>query len=303
MWSTRAKRLVRETIGLPGVSDGLRWFLHQQTVPPKLRTLAHRKLAKLALFGSRTFTHRADSRTVLELVHTGTANYLYWLGAYEPESLAVFSSFARTSSVIFDIGACDGLYAIFAAMANPSAAVHAFEPFETTANITERNLALNASLTKHVTLHRCALGSEDGNATLYVASETGGNSSLNPAFRSEHTEQPTMVRRGDTFMDQAGLDRVDLLKIDTESTEPAVLRGFGRRLERHHPHILCEVLRGRTEQALTEILAPLGYRFWWITAAGLVHRDAIVGDNRFVNYLFTTDDENALAARGLTIAR
>src|SRR3569623_2114340 len=123
MWNRRAKRLVRQTIGLPVISDGLRWFLRQETVPSRLRTLAHKKLAKAALFGSRTFKYETDG-TVLELTHTATPNYLYWLGEYEPETLAVFTQLARTSNVIFDVGAADGLYSIFAAAANPGTQIN-----------------------------------------------------------------------------------------------------------------------------------------------------------------------------------
>lgn len=304
MWNARAKRLVRQTIGLPVVSDGLRWFLQQSSVPAPLRTLAHRKLAKAALFGSRTFRYRTEEGTTLELVHSTATNYLYWLGTYEPETIRVFSALARSATVIFDIGASDALYAILAASVNPAARIHAFEPFTGAADAAARNLELNPAVCRHVELHRMALGAEDGVATLYVASESGGNSSLNQAFRAQHSEQITQVRRGDTFVAEAGLGRVDLLKIDTESTEPDVLRGFASCLERYHPDIVCEVLPGRTEQRLMEILKPLGYQFWAI-ADGLERRDRIVGDPRptHANYLFTTADERALAARGLPVAR
>jgi FkbM family methyltransferase len=302
MWNSRAKRLVRHAIGTPLVSERLRWFLHQENVPAGLRALVHQKLAKPALFGARTFKFRTHEK-LLELAHTGTPNYLYWLGAYEPETLGVFTQLARTASVIFDIGAAEGLYSIFAAATNPAARIHAFEPFANAANAATRNFGLNGEVCRNVELHRMALGAEDGVATLYVASESGGNSSLNPAFRAGHGEQPTDVRRGDSFVAAEGIERLDLLKIDTESTEPNVLRGLNASLERHHPHIVCEVLAGRTEAELMELLAPLGYRFWSITSNGLERREQIVGDSRFFNYLFTTADEQSLAARGLPIGR
>lgn len=303
MWRGRAKRLVRHAIALPVVSDALRWFLHQESVPGALRTFAHRKIAKPALFGPRTFKYQTANGVQLELAHVATSNYLYWLGEYEPETLAVFTQVARTASVILDVGASDGLYAIIGAATNPAAHVHAFEPFEPAADAAMGNLTRNAAVCRNVTLHRMALGAEDGTATLYVASESGGNSSLNAKFRANHTEQRTDVCRGDSFIASAGIDRVDLLKIDTESTEPTVLRGLEKCLERDHPDILCEVLPGRTEAELMQILTPLGYGFWWITDRGLEHREQIVGDLRFVNYLFTTSDESSLVARGVRVRR
>ena len=100
-----------------------------------------------------------------------------------------------------------------------------------------------------------------------------------------------------------GIERIDLVKIDTESTEPTVLRGLTTCLERHHPDIVCEVLVGRTEAQLMEVLAPLGYRFWSITSNGLERRENIVADRRFLNYLFTTADAQSLWARGLPVER
>ena len=303
MVSGRAKRLMRQTIGLPVVSGGLRWFLHQKRVPPRVRSFAHRKLAKAALFGPRTFKYRTADGATLELAHKGAANYLYWLGMYEPETLSVFTQLARDASVIFDIGAAEGVYALLAATANPAARIFAFEPFAGAADSVERNFELNRSVTKNASLHRMALGAEDGTATLYVASESGGNSSLNPAFRTSHGEQRTEVCRGDSFMTAHRLDRLDLMKVDTESTEPAVLRGFGEMLARHRPDIVCEVLPGRTEAELDAILRPLGYRFFAITAAGLEPRAQIAGDHRFVNYLFTAATDQRLRERGLPLAR
>lgn len=278
--------MVRRTLGLPVMSDGLRWLIRQEAVPSQVRTLAHRKLAKAALFGARTFKHRTEGGAVIELAHLGSANSLYWLGSYEPETMAVFARLARTASVIFDVGAGDGLFAILGALANPAARIVAFEPFEGAA--AARNLELNMAACQNVELRRLALGAEDGFATLYVASESGGNSSLNPAFRKLHTEQRTEVRRGDSFMATGGIERVDLLKIDTESTEPDVLRGFGGVLARCRPDIVCEVLPGRSEADLMEILGPLGYRYWMLTDEGPQRRDVIMGHPRWVNYLFTT---------------
>ena len=80
----------------------------------------------------------------------------------------MFTRLARTASVIFDVGAADGLYSIFAAATNPAARIHAFEPFAHAADVATRNFGLNAAVCKNVELHRMALGAEEGLATLYV---------------------------------------------------------------------------------------------------------------------------------------
>jgi hypothetical protein len=88
---------------------------------------------------------------------------------------------------------------------------------------------------------------------------------------------------------------VDLVKIDTEGTEPEVLASGREMLVRDRPWIICEVLHGLTEDRLHAVLDPLGYRAFHITRRGLVPRQRIVGDPRYVerNYLFATDERLA----------
>ena len=296
---TTAKHALRAAIAAPGIRHGLRWFLQHRAVPEGWRRFAHRKLAKRARFGDRTFHYTTPAGQRLELLHGGTSNYLYWLGEYEPETTALFCQLAARSSVILDIGAADGLYAILAAAANPAARILAFEPGSDAAGVCARNFALNLPLTRHVELHALALGEADAESTLYVAGETGGTSSLNPEFRADRREQRVVVRSGDSLLAELAIPRIDLIKLDTESTEPAVLRGLAGTLRRDRPDIVCEVLYGRTERELADLLAPLGYRFFWVSDGGLIRHDALAGDPtyRHPNYLFTARGEEP-PARG-----
>jgi FkbM family methyltransferase len=288
-----AKNALRAAIAAPGIRHGLRWFLQQPAIPQGWRRLVHRKLAKRAQFGDRTFRYTTPAGKQLELRYGGTASYLYWLGEYEPETTSVFCRLAARSQVVLDIGAADGLYAILAAAANPTARILAFEPGTQAAGVCGDNLALNRPLTRHVELHALALGAADAESTLYVAGETGGTSSLNPEFRADRREQRVVVRSGDSLLAELGIRRVDLIKLDTESTEPTVLRGLGETLRRDRPDVICEVLHGRSERELSELLAPLGYRFYWVSGRGLVRHAEVAGDPsyRHPNYLFSTRDD------------
>ncbi len=60
-------------------------------------------------------------------------------------------------------------------------------------------------------------------------------------------------------------------------------------LARDEPDIICEVLYGRTEDFLQDVLSDYSYKYYWITDDGLIPRDSIIGDNqyRYVNWLFT----------------
>lgn len=297
MPATRAKHAIRSALAAPGVRHALRWFLQHPRTPQPWQALAHRKLAKRAKFDDDArFEYTTEDGVVLSLLHVGTANYLYWLGTYEIESTSLFCALARESSTILDIGAADGVYSLLAAAASPRARVLAFEPAATAIETSSRNFAHNLELSRRIDLRALALGDANGDATLYVAGESGGTSSLDASFRARRSEQSVAVRTGDSLLAELGVARVDLIKIDTEATEPAVLRGLDRTLRRDHPDILCEVLFDRTETELDTIVQSLGYRAYHVTRDGLVEKARIVGDRTYrePNYLFTTRDPASL---------
>src|SRR5215470_12847240 len=106
LWAAMtAKQTLRAAIAAPGVRHALRWFLRRSALPERWRRFAHRKLAKRARFGERTFRYTTSSGRELELLHGGTASYLYWLGEYEPETTSLFCRLAERAEIVLDIGA------------------------------------------------------------------------------------------------------------------------------------------------------------------------------------------------------
>jgi len=287
------KEAVRTVLSSRPSRASLRCVTRSHLLPAWLRSLVHRKVAKKTRFAEgMSFRVPVNGGIELELLHHGSANYFYWLGEYEPGSTEVFCALARQSETILDIGSNDGVYSLLAAASNPRAVVHAFEPGQQVARICQQNLALNPTLSSRVHLWQLALGNAVGRAPFYVVGGDGGNSSLNPSFRTESRVAVVDVLTGDAFLEREGVARVDLIKVDTESTEPAVLQGFRRCLARDRPHILCEVLHGRTESQIESLLQPYGYKFYWVTREGIKHVERIEGDPtyRFPNYLFSTAD-------------
>jgi hypothetical protein len=104
------------------------------------------------------------------------------------------------------------------------------------------------------------------------------------------------VVRLDTFCKENTIGEVNLLKVDTETTEDAVIAGMGDTLARHRPHIICEVLpHSRTSTSIQRLLAPLGYRYYLLTDNGPVEKTEIATTQQWHNYLFTTLDARHLA--------
>jgi FkbM family methyltransferase len=231
------------------------------------------------------------------------SNRLFWFGfeGYEPESATLFAALARTSRGTLDVGAYVGFYSLVAANVNRHAPVHAFEPMPAIFERLQNHIRINALA--NVFAHRFAVSDTNGSAEFFFPNDSPlpTSSSLSATYTDNvHLLVSTTVPviRLDDFARQQGLKAVDLMKIDTETTELSVLRGAQEILSRDRPNIVCEVLADRAPAAgMMEMLTPLGYRFYLLTPQGPVPRSSIVGHPEYLNYLFTTLDETALRAR------
>ncbi len=131
--------------------------------------------------------------------------------------------------VVFDVGANVGDIAIRLANTFPPAtSIHAFEPALATYN----QLVSRAARFDGVVCHQCALGAQASVQRLYH----GINSQLNrlaPADPlGDGTDEEVPVDTVDAFAASAGIDRIHVLKTDTEGFDVAVLRGAGGLLQR-----------------------------------------------------------------------
>ena len=215
-----------------------------------------------------------------------------WLG-YEPEVTPLFYQLAQQTETIFDVGAHVGFFSLLAAIANPNARVFAFEPLARIFARLEQNIALN-KLTNLRPL--CvAVGERAGVQDFYfpesdapVASSLRSDmllASLPPEV-VQHVPVPVVTL--DQIVAEYNIARVGLVKLDTERTEHEVLAGARLMLARDHPDIFCEVWpdAGNARQ-LTDLLRPLGYRFFQLTNSGTHEHTEIAGSTQDLNYLFT----------------
>jgi len=227
------------------------------------------------------------------------SNQIYWRGwdGYEQETAPVFFKLATRAAVTIDIGAYVGYYTLIAAHANPTGRVFAFEPLTTIRKRLIRNVELNQ--VKNVECVAVAAGDIDGEASFFhLDAELPTSSSLSFEFMRPAinlVSSSVRVVTLDRFVADRGIAKIDLLKIDTESTECSVLRGMARTLERDRPDVLCEVLHGRADEAgLEELLGPLGYRYYLLTPEGPTERKHIEGHPAWLNYLFSTADRSTV---------
>jgi FkbM family methyltransferase len=148
----------------------------------------------------------------------------------EAATLARLRPFAP--KILLDVGANVGDWSLAAAAALPEATIHAFEIAESTA---AQLVARTAPLGGRVIANRFGLSDREGEVSIFISPESStATSTRRDAIEigaAEHgirtiQEQTARVIPGDAYLAQAGIGHVDVLKIDVEGAEQAVLMGF-----------------------------------------------------------------------------
>lgn len=198
---------------------------------------------------------------------------IYLLGAYEPRTLRAYARLIRPGAVVFDIGANIGAHTLhFARLVGPNGRVYAFEPTDFACAKLRANLALNPALAPRVSLQQFFLVADRTvappaavAASWPVADDTGDVNAWHG--RDEDSHQATAVT-ADDFCAEAGLTRLDFVKLDVDGHEWSVLQGFRATLARFRPILVVEIApfiyAGAKAQEFDDFisfLAGLGYRF------------------------------------------
>ncbi len=221
------------------------------------------------------------------------ASMLFWRGVdgWEPTTIRTFLQLVSPGSTVFDVGANSGLFSLLAARRDPTVTVHAIEPVARVFSVLQSNVALNRLV--NVTCHRLACSDRSGPATLHVPTREPV-----PVMASLLSGWPDVAATGETvecgtvdeLVETAGVTRVDVVKIDAEGSEDAVLRGARRTLGQYRPFVLAEVLgRSGLGSSVTAALAEHEYRFFRLGPRGVRRCAEIAGgtdDDENHNYLF-----------------
>lgn len=189
-----------------------------------------------------------------------------WNGrfGYEPGTLSTWSRLAAGSETVADVGAHVGYFTMIAALANPRAKVHAFEPVD----MIHARLAVNLRLNnvQNVRRHQAGVSSEPGWADIgvrFAGNLLSTGSTLEQSAGDAELKRIRLVTLDEVFDGT----RLDLVKIDVEGHEMSVLRGARGTLARDRPTVLLEALVGASLDPLLAEFSPLGYDAHWIAEA------------------------------------
>jgi FkbM family methyltransferase len=167
-------------------------------------------------------------------------------GYYEPRTVRLIQSLAKPGMVFVDVGAHVGQYTLIVSEAVTSTgSVHAFEPDPETYGWLRHNIECNR-LT-NVFTNQLALADVSGTLDFYLSdvSDIGANSLQQPRGFDGRVCKVGCTTL-DEYMRSQGITRVDLMKIDVEGAELAMLKGSSALLERDdRPVIILEFEEAR----------------------------------------------------------
>lgn len=151
---------------------------------------------------------------------------------------------------MLDIGASTGAYALLAAHL-PSLYAYAFEPYRVAYDVLTENVRLN-KINDRVKTFPVGFSDHTGMFDLHVAQpdNIAGLSMLGgtPVPDRQYKTQRVITTTADLFVQANSVRRVDVLKVDVEGGELAVLRGAAHILEHDQPLVIAEYSEANAAQ-------------------------------------------------------
>lgn len=190
--------------------------------------------------------------------------HVYVFGVWEPDITAWVRQHVRQGDTVVDVGANVGYFTLLAAeLSGAVGSVYAVEPLPTALDQLRRNVALNRPET--VTIHAVACGESEGTAEIFGgdASNIGNASTVGGGTSEGKVRRATL----DTLLANVDLEKISLVKIDTEGDEAAVLLGAQRTLAgmRTGAAVIAEVTpemlhgRGMVADQVLRMMAAAGF--------------------------------------------
>lgn len=195
---------------------------------------------------------------------------IYLQGKFEPTTVAAYRRLIEPGQTVLDIGANIGAHTLHLAEAVGSRGrVLAFEPTRYAFCKLKCNVEANPALANQIAAEQIMLGvSDDGplGPETYSSWPLTSRGNRHPLHRGAlETTDGAAVRSLDSYVLQAGIPQVHLIKIDVDGAECEVLSGAQDVLRAHRPTIVMEFApyllaeRGASVSQLFELLT--GYEY------------------------------------------
>lgn len=196
---------------MEGVDNAALLEAWKSSTEPSVRLLIRKSLGTIATdYGAlKVELHPADNNTEFQIWRRGRP-------FEEPNIRHLCRLIEGKDAIVADVGANAGIFSIrFALAAGKGATIHAFEPNPIMLDRLRRNISLNALNT--IKVHDCAVADVSGTVRLNIANPNnmGETHITHDGDGAEVAVRPllSVIKK-----------KIDLLKVDVEGREPAVIR-------------------------------------------------------------------------------
>lgn len=237
----------------------------------------HRVLEPLRRHYAKVYRDRPDRWIVIDdfqgslKIHVDRSAYIgsviYWRGIHSYAEASLIRRHLATDGVFLDVGANQGELTLIAARHAPAGRVIAFEPVPRWFLLLAENVHRNGL--SNVTVVNLALSDQESELEMFTSEDVSAQGAFNEGLSSFHRRagRDTAVGRVsavplDRYAEREGLTRVDLIKVDVEGAERAVLEGAKGTLQRFRPRLILEwneVESVSSTSGLRDDLRAMGY--------------------------------------------
>ncbi len=178
-----------------------------------------------------------DGRMTVHKVDAGISRELAAYRVHEPLATHLLQQILKPGMTAVDVGSNIGYYALLESrLVGPTGRVMAIEPVPQNAEMLRYNIQENERA--NVEIHNLAISDRNGTLPMYLSERSNWHSLL-PTPSSRQCMVP--VSTLDSFVANAGLDRVDFIRMDVEGYEIEIIKGMLQVLESYSPHLLIEL--------------------------------------------------------------
>ena len=216
-------------------------------ITTRLRVSCGRLLYHFATLGrkSKRIVRRGSITYEVDLAE-GLDLYLYFFGSFQKHVTANRWVTLTDDALVLDVGANFGVMTLAFAKAFPKGRVIAFEPTHYALGRLRRNLELNPDLAVRVETVQSFVSDHaksNGDLVAYASWRVDGLTTghEHPVHvGTPHSTEGVPSITLDEFVSSRNLDKLDLLKIDTDGHELKVLRGAHETIRKYRPLVIFE---------------------------------------------------------------
>jgi FkbM family methyltransferase len=194
---------------------------------------------------------------------------------------------------VFDVGANIGYYSLQASpLVGSSGSIYSFEPVASTHQELATNISINGIT--NIKAFKHIVSDHSGMMTMRRGPrDNSGSSHVETGNIPQAEGEPVLAVTLDEFVKANRIDKVDLIKIDVEGYEAAVVKGAEQILKQFKPILLIEVctrvilryFKGKEE--LYSFLNGLGYRPYGILHSGQLRPLQAPEDGKLIAFIYS----------------